>query len=159
MLYTKNTLPDNTRLASIAVLQQSLVNAIDLAAQTKQAHWTVSGPNFIALHELFDQLHTDTDGFSDLLAERISMLGGQPQGTIQSVEHQSQLEAYPTDIRDQAQHIEHLSTAFAKFSDVLRSAISEASGFGDEVTADIFTEVTRGADKALWFIEAHAHKN
>ena len=154
---TKHSLPDNARFASIEILQQGLVDAIDLAAQTKQAHWTVSGPNFIALHELFDQLHTDVDGFSDLLAERIAILGGQPHGTIQSVERQSQLETYPTDIKAQAEHIEHLGSAFAKFGKALREAIGKASEIGDEVTADILTEVTRGIDKALWFIETHAH--
>ena len=155
MTKTKNTLPDNTRLSIITILQQSLIDAIDLGAQTKQAHWTVKGPSFIALHELFDQLHADVDGFADLLAERIVILGGQPQGTIESVESHSRLAIYPPDISSQDAHIEHLSSSFAKFSEALRGAISEASEIGDEVSADIFTEITRGADKALWLIEAH----
>ena len=37
----------------IELLNARQADAIDLHMQTRQAHWNVKGPNFIALHELF----------------------------------------------------------------------------------------------------------
>ena len=36
-----------------------------------------------------------------------------------------------------------------------RKANAEADELGDLDTADLFTEVSRGMDKWLWFVEAH----
>jgi len=56
MFDTRNDLPANTRTKVIELLNARLADAIDLGAQTKHAHWNVKGPNFIALHELFDKV-------------------------------------------------------------------------------------------------------
>jgi starvation-inducible DNA-binding protein len=52
---TKNDLPAPVRKRVAEILNARLADAIDLALQAKQAHWNVKGPQFIALHELFDQ--------------------------------------------------------------------------------------------------------
>jgi starvation-inducible DNA-binding protein len=36
-----------------------------------------------------------------------------------------------------------------------RRAIEQNNELGDLDTADLFTEVSRGIDKWLWFVEAH----
>jgi len=51
---TKNDLPEKVRTQIAALLQERLAEAVDLVTQAKQAHWNVKGPNFIALHQLFD---------------------------------------------------------------------------------------------------------
>ena len=51
---THNDLPSNAKAVSIAILNARLADAIDLALLTKQAHWNIKGPNFIALHEMID---------------------------------------------------------------------------------------------------------
>ena len=53
---TKNSLPQSIRIQSVGLLNRNLALAIDLERQAKQAHWNVKGPNFIALHELFDKV-------------------------------------------------------------------------------------------------------
>ena len=153
---TKNTLPDNTRKAVISLLQARLADALDLAGQAKQAHWNVKGPGFIALHELFDQIHAETMGHADLIAERLVMLGGQAYGTTQAVSETTSLKPYPLDASRQEDHIEALSTALADFGGAIRRAIGDADESGDDDTADLFTEVSRAVDKSLWFVEAHA---
>jgi starvation-inducible DNA-binding protein len=45
--------------------------------------------------------------------------------------------------------------ALSTFAYESRNTITEADELEDAVTADLFTEVTRGIDKWLWFVEAH----
>ena len=64
---TKNDLPQKTRAKVIAVLSDRLADATDLMLQAKQAHWNVKGPNFIALHELFDKVVESAEEWVDLI--------------------------------------------------------------------------------------------
>jgi starvation-inducible DNA-binding protein len=100
MFRTKNDLTEAIRGKAVEILNARLADAIDLQTQTKHAHWNVKGPNFIALHELFDMINEDVEDYVDGIAERAVQLG-------------------------------------------------------DLDTADLFTEVSRGVDKWLWFVEAH----
>jgi starvation-inducible DNA-binding protein len=152
---TKNSLSQNVRQQAIELLNQNLALAIDLKLQTKQAHWNVKGPSFIALHELFDQVATAAEAFSDLIAERVTSLGGTAEGTVPAVAQRSTLAAYPLKISAGKDHVEALSSALAAFGKSVRGAIDEATKFGDADTADIFTEVSRETDKQLWLVEAH----
>lgn len=156
MYATKNSLPDNTRKAMIALLQARLVDCLDLASQAKQAHWNVKGPSFIALHELFDQIHKEVVAHADDLAERMVALGGQAKGTARTIAAGSGLPEYPLEATAQADHIEAFSTALASFGETARIAIEDADEAGDADTADLFTQISSAIDKSLWFVEAHS---
>ena len=82
---TRNDIPAKTRKKVVELLNARLVDAIDLSMQAKQAHWNVKGPNFIALHELFDKVAEHAEGHVDALAERITALGGTAVGTVRAV--------------------------------------------------------------------------
>lgn len=153
---TKNDLSEDIRTKAAALLTARLADALDLASQTKQAHWNVKGPNFIALHELFDDIHGDVGGYVDEIAERAVMLGAQVAGTIRAAAAATKLPEYPLGITCGKEHVAALSTALAAFGKLARKAIDEAAAFGDADTADLFTGVSRGIDKWLWMVEAHA---
>jgi starvation-inducible DNA-binding protein len=155
MAKTRNDLPDNTRKAMIVLLNARLADAIDLRLAIKQAHWNVKGPTFIALHELFDQIQARVDAFVDDIAERAVALGGAAHGTVQVVVKHSQLEAYPTELMPEKEHLEALAARISAFGKLARSAIDTADEAGDKDTADLFTSISRQLDKDLWFIEAH----
>ncbi len=155
---TKNDLSEKVRRAAVDILQPRLADAVDLATQAKQAHWNVKGPNFIALHELFDKVADGVAEYSDLIAERIVQLGGTAEGTAAAAAERSALAKYPLDIHDSAAHVELLSGALATFGKLVRAAIDAAAQAGDQDTCDLFTEISRGVDKYLWFIEAHAER-
>ena len=114
------------------------------------------GPSFIALHKLFDEVHASVAEYVDLIAERAVQLGGVAEGTARIAARRSDLEEYPAGIADGRRHVEALSSALAAFGAGVRRAIDEADGLGDKGTADLFTEVSRGIDKWLWFVEAHS---
>lgn len=153
---TSNDLPEGVRARVIGLLNQRLADAIDLATQTKQAHWNVKGPHFIALHKLFDEIHGAVEDYVDLLAERAVQVGGIAAGTARMVAERSQLPEYPHDIADGAAHVNALARALAEFGRHVRRAIAETGEWGDQDTADICTEISRGVDQWLWFVEAHA---
>lgn len=152
---TKIDLPEKKRVKLVGLLNQSLAEAIDLKSQSKQAHWNVKGPNFIALHELFDKVAEDLDEQVDEIAERITALGGEAEGTIQAVAGRSKLPGYPLKLKNGLDHVERLSTALATFGRSVRAAIDESTELGDADTADLYTGISRQTDKNLWFVEAH----
>jgi starvation-inducible DNA-binding protein len=152
---TRNDLSTRTRTRVVEVLNARLADAIDLQFQAKQAHWNVKGPQFIALHELFDRISGDLSGHVDDMAERITALGGTAEGTIQAVVGRSKLPAYPLEVTDGVAHLEALAGALARFGKSVRKAINETGKAGDADTSDLFTGISRSADKSLWLIEAH----
>ena len=149
-------MPLEVRTQACDRLQLQLSQLLDLKLRAKQAHWNVKGPNFIGLHELFDKVAEELEEFTDDIAERAVELGGVALGTIQIVAKHSRLDAYPLKIASAKQHVASLASALAKFGASTRAAIDAASKSGDADTADLFTEVSRGVDKLLCMVEAHA---
>jgi len=155
MYPTKNDLPETTRRQMIDLCNARLADAIDLQTQTKQAHWNVKGPQFISLHELFDKVNDDVEDYVDLIAERIVQLEGVAEGTVGVVADRSTLVDYPLGLSTGAEHVAALSDALAMFGRTVRVGIDEMNDLQDADSADILTEISRGVDKWLWFVEAH----
>jgi starvation-inducible DNA-binding protein len=152
---TKNSLPEAVRAKAVELLNARLADAVDLQTQVKQAHWNVKGPSFIALHKLFDEINEDVEEYVDLIAERAIQLGGATEGTARAVAKKSALPEYAPKSPAGRDHCEALSSALAAFGKHVRDAIDESTKLGDADMADIFTEISRGTDKWLWFVEAH----
>lgn len=156
LLYeTKNPLPAETRARVVALLNNRLADSVDLQSQAKQAHWNVKGPQFIALHELFDDVYAAMGEYVDLIAERITQLGGVAEGTVRAAAGRSSLTEYPLVLSSGEEHVAALSDVLSQFGAKALEAISELDELEDPDTADILTEVSRGVDKWLWFVEAH----
>jgi starvation-inducible DNA-binding protein len=155
MYKTKNDLPEAARTSLVDLLNRRLADALDLQSHCKQAHWNVRGPNFIALHELFDKVNEDAEDYVDLIAERAIQLGGSVQGTVRVAAQRSTLAEYSAKSDGGKDHVEALSTSLAAFGKIARQAIDQSSELKDADTADIFTEISRGVDKWLWMVEAH----
>jgi starvation-inducible DNA-binding protein len=156
LLYeTKNPLPAETRAEVVALLNARLADSVDLHSQCKQAHWNVKGPQFIALHKLFDDIYEATGEYVDLIAERIVQLGGIAEGTVRAAAARSSLAEYPLVLSSGEEHVAALSSALARFSDKAREAVMTLEELEDPDSMDILTEVSRDVDKWLWFVEAH----
>ena len=155
MYETENDITLDRRLQLNTLLNQRLASAVDLQLQMKQAHWNVKGPSFIGLHELFDKVAEAVEGYVDQIAERVVQLGGVAEGTVRMAAAKTRLTEYSPEISDGLAHVESVARALSTFGQEARDTIYEADELEDADTADLFTEVSRGIDKWLWFVEAH----
>lgn len=148
-------LASNTKATVIALLNARLADTIDLALATKQAHWNLKGPQFIAVHELLDTFRAGLDEHGDVMAERVAQLDGIALGTSQAVAKASGLEPYPTDMQKVPDHLAALADRYAHLANTVREDIDTTDEAGDADTADILTAFSRELDKDLWFIKSH----
>jgi starvation-inducible DNA-binding protein len=155
MFSTRNDLQREVRERMIELLNQQLADTFDLYSQVKQAHWNVKGAQFFQLHELFDKLAEELQGYVDQIAERATALGGLALGTVRMSVANSQLPELELNVTDSLPMVEALADRYATLASGMRQAIESAEEQGDADTADLFTEVSRGLDKSLWFLEAH----
>ena len=152
---TSVDIPAPTRTKINAILNQHLADSFDLLSQVKQAHWNVKGPDFWQLHKLFDEVAERAEEWVDEFAERITALGGYAMGTVRMAATSSTLAEFPTEITDSMDYVRAVADRLATFTNSARSATDEVDKLGDGNTADLFTEVSRCADKYLYFLEAH----
>jgi len=142
----------------VGLLNARLADCIDLQTMCKQAHWNMRGPQFIALHKLFDEVYDAVGDYADLLAERVAQLGGIAEGTTRVAALRTTLLDYPLTITRANEHVAALSDVLAQFGRAARVGIEEMNDLEDAGSADIFTEISRGIDKWLWFVEVHNSK-
>jgi starvation-inducible DNA-binding protein len=146
---------EDVREKLIELLNARLADSLDLSTQTKQAHWNVKGIHFYQLHLLFDQIAEHVEGYVDLVAERITALGGVAMGTARIAAKNSSLPEYDLNAVSGEEHLKALSKNLAKYGNLIRKAIDDSDDMGDQGTADLFTEIVRGADQDLYFLESH----
>lgn len=152
---TSVDIPAQTRAKVNVVLNQHLADSFDLMSQVKQAHWNVKGSDFWQLHKLFDELAERATEWVDEFAERVTALGGYATGTVRMAAASSTLPEFPTEITESMDYVQALAERLAAFTNSARDAIEQTDELSDADTADLFTEVSRCADKYLYFLEAH----
>lgn len=155
MYPTRIDLPNNVREEIAGILNKTLAATLDLKTQTKQAHWNVKGMDFYQLHELFDEMATELEEYVDMVAERVTALGGTAMGTARIAAAESIVSEYDLDAVGGADHVTALADRYATYARHVREAIDTTDDLGDADTADLYTEISRTIDKRLWFLEAH----
>ena len=150
-------IPLEIRLYVIQLLNQTLACTVDLRSHVKQACWNVKGHNFSQLHALFATMATELDAYTDLVAERIVVLGGVAQGTARTATARSTLPEYPDAIMDGPAHVRALAERVAPYATALRDNITRAADVEDAGSAAVYTDISRGVDKQLWVLDAHLH--
>lgn len=152
---TRNDMPESIRMKMAELLNRSLAATFDMYSQVKQAHWNVKGKDFYQLHEIFDEIAGEFDEWVDMVAERVTTLGGYAHGTVRMAANNTFLPEYPVDAVQGKDHLIALADRLALYGKHVREAIDTAANLGDADTADLYTEISRDVDKRLWFIEAH----
>lgn len=150
---TRLDLSENVRSEMTQLLNETLATTLDLWSQIKQAHWNVKGKEFYQYHLLFDQIAGEVYEFIDIVAERITALGGVANGTARNAADGSALKEYPSDLVQGEEHVAALADRMAVYAKHVRAGIEKADS-GDADTADIYTEISRTIDTRLWFLES-----
>jgi starvation-inducible DNA-binding protein len=152
---TSVAIPADARAKVVRILNQHLADSFDLLSQVKQAHWNVKGSDFWQLHKLLDEVAEQAEDWVDEFAERVTALGGYATGTARMAAATSTLPEFPTDITDSMDYVRAVADRVGAFTNSAREAIDQTDELGDADTADLFTEISRCADKYLYFLEAH----
>lgn len=152
---TRNDLPRQVRAEVIQQLNQTLADTTDLATQMKFAHWNVKGMNFYQLHLLFDEIAEVLEEHADVIAERVTALGGEAMGTVRMAAFNSRIPELDARTVVGPKYVEETAEHLAVHAANLRADIDRAAGYGDEDTADLYTELSREVDKQLYFLESH----
>lgn len=156
---TRIDIPERVRTQIGEILNQTLADTLDLKMQFKQAHWNVKGMNFYQLHQLFEEIATKLEEYIDLVAERATALGLIAEGTVRIAAQKSRIPEYSLKVSDGQDHLTELAERLAVYAKSVRMAIAQTSDLGDRDTSDIYTEISRTADKYLWLLEAHLQKH
>ena len=141
------------RDASTDLLQRTLVDLIDLALASKQAHWNLVGPQFQAIHEKLDEVVDDVRAYSDEVAERINTLDVASDGRAQTVAKDSGLETFPSG-RPLALEA---ASKIAALLDATVARIRESLptlGEQDPISEDLMVEVARALEKHQWMLRS-----
>lgn len=144
---------DNTRHAIAESLGRTLADTYILYLKTQNFHWNVTGPNFHALHAMFEEQYQELAGAVDEIAERIRALGRPAPGSYREFaelgslsEAQGQPDA-ETMVRTLADDHEALARS-------LRDAVTQAEESGDHATVDLLGGRLAAHEKTAWMLRS-----
>lgn len=152
MSYTVPGINENDAKTVIDGLQERLTDFNDLHLILKHAHWNVTGPNFIAVHEMLDPQIELVRGFADEVAERIATLGGEPIGTPAG--HGGEHLEYSLNRGTSLDHIRALNDTYTQVLEGLRKEQKAVADL-DAMTEDLYIAEAQELEKFQWFLRAH----
>ena len=154
MYKSPSQLPEEARVSIADALNARLADGLDLHSQIKVAHWNIKGPNFAALHPLFETFAVALANYNDEIAERAVTLGGRAYGTVRHSAKTSKLSEYPQETTRDLEHVKLLAERFEKYLEGARESRNTADKFGDADTVDLFTRLVQEFEKHAWFLRA-----
>ncbi len=154
MYKTPSHLPETSRTTLVGTLNERLADGLDLHSSIKVAHWNVRGPQFPALHPLFEQFAIALAAHNDSIAERAVTLGGLAAGSTRHVAKQSRLPDYPNDVTKDLDHVRLLAERIDLYLAGVRESRGLAEKLGDTDTVDLLTGVVTEFEKNAWFLRA-----
>lgn len=135
-------------------LGQVLADTYALYAKTHAYHWNVTGPQFPALHAMFEAQYTELWEALDDLAERMRALGAFAPGP-EDVARRAQI--VPDNGQAGArQMVLNLLQGHETLAKTLHAGVEAATEAGDDGTADLLTDKLRYSEKAAWMLRATA---
>ncbi len=154
MYKTPSHLPEAARAELVRALNDRLADGLDLHSQIKVAHWNVRGPQFPALHPLFEQFANQLAEHNDAIAERAVTLGGLATGGVRTVAKASRLPEYPADTTRDLDHVRLLAERIDIYLAGVRESRGAAEKLADTDTVDLLTGVITEFEKNAWFLRA-----
>lgn len=152
--HTLQGLDEPTTQKVLDVLEPRLASLVDLQLTLKHIHWNVTGPNFVAVHEMLDPQTETVRLATDALAERIATLGGTPVGTPGHVVETRTWDEYDLGTADAMDHLAKLNAVYDGVIGDHRAA-REAVADLDPVTEGLLVDQLAELEMAQWFVRSH----
>ena len=141
---------------SIELLSVNLADEMTLYIKTRKFHWNVSGESFMELHKLFQTQYNESEEAIDLVAERISKLGGKPMGTMKEFTKHSRLKESPDKYPSQKEMLKELLNDHESVIQELRKDIETLTGQNkDAGTTDFLTGIMEQHETTAWTLRRY----
>jgi starvation-inducible DNA-binding protein len=154
MYKSPSHLPEDARSKIADTLNARLADGLDLHSQIKVAHWNIKGPQFAALHPLFETFAISLANHNDAVAERAVTLGARAFGTARHVAKTSALPEYPADATRDVEHVKLLAERIEKYLEGARASRRVGEALGDTDSVDLLTGIITEFEKHAWFLRA-----
>lgn len=134
-------------------LAKVLADSYSLSIKTHNYHWNVTGPQFNALHTMFEGQYTELAAAIDEIAERIRALGHLAPGSFREF-------AALTSIGDGdgSQNAEAMVRDLVKGQETVartcRELFPAAEEAGDQPTCDLLTVRMQTHEKTAWMLRS-----
>lgn len=151
--HVSNVSVDDAKVAA-NLLQERLTSLLDLQLTLKHVHWNVTGPNFIAVHEMLDDHVGSIRTMSDDLAERIAILGHEPVGTPAFIASDRTWDDYPLNRATVPEHLRALDAVYDRIIGDHRIAMRTLADV-DPVTEDLLIGQLSKLELFQWFVRSH----
>lgn len=141
---------------SIHLLSTTLSDEVTLYTKTRKFHWNVSGNSFMELHKLFEAQYKELEETIDLVAERISKLGGKTIGTMKEFSKLTRLKESPDKYPTQKEMLKELLGDHESLIVELRKDIEVCSEKNkDAGTSDFLTGIMEQHETTAWVIRRY----
>ena len=138
-------------------LSDFLADTYSLYLKTQNFHWNIVGPDFYALHILFEKHYENMAEGIDEIAERIRALGQFAEGSFSAFKKRSSIKEETKAVKAEKM-ITKLIEGHELISRNGRKLIKEAQGHHDEITVDLIIKRLGFHEKAAWMLRSHLEK-
>jgi starvation-inducible DNA-binding protein len=148
---------DSERRKSVQGLQQLTVDLLALHNMYKEAHWDLTGPLYLQLHEYYQQQADFYLQQADAFAERVLHLGSSVDGRFSTIARTTKLAELPPGYLTDDQSIKLLLDRVSVLQKEIYEVIGETEQ-SDPPTASKLQDLAYSVDKNLWQLRAHLQR-
>jgi starvation-inducible DNA-binding protein len=148
---------DDERRKSVAGLQQLTVDLLALHNVYKEAHWNLTGPLYLPLHEYYQQRADFYLRQADRFAERVLHLGASVDGRYSTIASTTRLAELPAGYLTDDHSIKLLLDRVSVLQKGIYQLIGETED-SDPPTSNTLQDLGYAVDKDLWQLRAHLQR-
>ncbi|MGQ5702003.1 Dps family protein [Sandaracinobacteroides sp. A072] len=134
-------------------LSRLLADTYTLYLKTHNFHWNVTGPQFNALHTMFETQYTELALAVDEIAERIRALGAWAPGSYSEYARLATVKE-ATGVPSADQMVAELAADQATIVRTARAIFPAVEDASDEPTADLLTQRMQVHEKTAWMLRS-----
>jgi starvation-inducible DNA-binding protein len=146
----------NARKSAAAALRQVLADTYVLYLKTHAYHWNVTGPQFPALHALFETQYRDMWAALDALAERLRALDEPAPASGAAFTALAKIEEDAGGAKRAEEMVRTLVADHETLIRGARAALAAAGEAGDAASEDLLTQRIAEHEKTAWMLRATA---